>query len=394
MGEFLRKYVSRRLLALSEGETQLAQQRCGSSELAAKAEPRLTIFHQLFYDEWAAGSLIEALARIKVDEKNCFGMIEWKGVREAACRFLPEHTSAVAWKHRSLPHVEQEGLSPMPKDRGGGQGDVAGPLECSLALGIVAAETRERVPVQQASGSLLCIGVDDPSGIPRVQAEHTAKLQRVSNYQLGGPEKLSGAGTPRRALQKNGGIADLGAWMMVTSCITRSWCRHTCTNSMEQNETHRNRKSFSTWTTWVRHLLSEALMTCGAWPQRLHGSTTLGVAVGPRQFIVDQLLDQADVIRAMHERVQLCQDPQTEFAFLRESLGVSRKHILRVHGHTIQQERQAAEIFDEAGQRSLERLSRISRWTVWCKPHSAQAYPELVAGEGETSRLQHTSEHS
>ena len=74
------------------------------------------------------------------------------------------------------------------------------------------------------------------------------------------------------------------------------------------------------------------------------GSITLGVAVGSRQFITDQLLSKAGVIRAMHERVKLCQDPQTEFALLRESLGVSRiNHILRVHGHTILEEQRAAE---------------------------------------------------
>ena len=90
---------------------------------------------------------------------------------------------------------------------------------------------------------------------------------------------------------------------------------------------------------------------------RTSGSITLGVAVGPRQYIADQLLDKADVIRAMHERVQLCQDPQRECALLRESLGVSRiNRILRVHGHTILQEQRAAEIYDEVGQRSLERL--------------------------------------
>ena len=50
-------------------------------------------------------------------------------------------------------------------------------------------------------------------------------------------------------------------------------------------------------------------------------------------------------------------DPQTEFALLRESLGVSRiNHILRMHGHTILQEKRAAEIYNEVGQRSLERL--------------------------------------
>ena len=85
------------------------------------------------------------------------------------------------------------------------------------------------------------------------------------------------------------------------------------------------------------------------------GSITLGVAHGSRQFIADQLLGKADVIRAMHERVQLCQDPQTEFAFIRESLGVSR--INTSCGFTATQScRSAAEIYDEIGQRSLERL--------------------------------------
>ena len=39
----------------------------------------------------------------------------------------------------------------MPKDRGAEQGDVDGPLECSLALGMVAAEARLHVAVQQAA---------------------------------------------------------------------------------------------------------------------------------------------------------------------------------------------------------------------------------------------------
>ena len=87
------------------------------------------------------------------------------------------------------------------------------------------------------------------------------------------------------------------------------------------------------------------------------GSITLGVAVGSRQFIADQLLGKSDVIRATHERGQLCQDPQTEFALLRESLGVSRiNNILRIHCHTILQEQRAVEVYDEIGQRSLERL--------------------------------------
>ena len=128
MEEFLRKCVSRRLLALSEGEiaaltTTMRQLGVGSQGVAEA----LALFHQLLYDEWAAGALREPLARIKVDEKNCFGMIEWKAVTEAASRFLLKHTAAAAWKHRNLSHVEQEKQAPMPKDRGAEQGDVDGP---------------------------------------------------------------------------------------------------------------------------------------------------------------------------------------------------------------------------------------------------------------------------
>ena len=84
-------------------------------------------FHQLIHDEWASGSQNTPLARIKVDEKNCFGMIEWNAVRKAAGHFLPKHVATAGWRHRTLSHVEQEGLPPTPKRRGAEQGDVDGP---------------------------------------------------------------------------------------------------------------------------------------------------------------------------------------------------------------------------------------------------------------------------
>ena len=72
--------------------------------------------------------------------------------------------------------------------------------------------------------------------------------------------------------------------------------------------------------------------------------------------VADQLLAKADLTWAMHERVQLYQNPQTEFSLLRECLGVNRiNHILRVHGYTILQEKEATKIL-EVGHRSLERL--------------------------------------
>ena len=106
----------------------------------------------------------------KVEENNGFGMIEWSAVRKAAAHFLPKHTATAGWMHRKLSHVEQEGLPPMPKDRGAEQGDVVGLLECNLPPGRVAAETRGRVAAQQAAGNLLWIGVDNRSEMQRVQA--------------------------------------------------------------------------------------------------------------------------------------------------------------------------------------------------------------------------------
>ena len=55
--------------------------------------------------------------------------------------FLPKHCSGRMEASGHLSHVEQEGVLPLPKDRGAEQGDVDGSLECSLALGMVAAET-------------------------------------------------------------------------------------------------------------------------------------------------------------------------------------------------------------------------------------------------------------
>ena len=102
----------------------------------------LVTFHQLLYEAWDAGRLPTSLARIKIDEKNCFGSLEWPAIREAIRQALPHHFAAACWKHANVSEVEQPGVQPCPKDRGAEQGDVDGPLECSLTLGPVAASAR------------------------------------------------------------------------------------------------------------------------------------------------------------------------------------------------------------------------------------------------------------
>ena len=63
------------------------------------------------------------------------------------------------------------------------------PLECSLALGMVAAEARGSTAARQAAGTLPGNGVNDTAEKQRLQADHAARLQESANFQLGG-EKL------------------------------------------------------------------------------------------------------------------------------------------------------------------------------------------------------------
>ena len=191
----------------------------------------------------------------------------------------------------------------------------------SLALGMVAAETRRRIAARQAEGSLPWIGVDDPSEEQRLQANHAPRVQETTNFQLDGPEKLTGADDPQHALQKNGGVADL--WYMDDGDIM---CHPILVPSFLQEfdvaiaRVGAERNPVKTEVIYYGNDLDAAppsgeSATCRIWPkpqQSPRGCMTLGVAVGPRQHIADQLLAKADVIRAMHESVQLCQDPRKQ----------------------------------------------------------------------------------
>ena len=217
----------------------------------------------------------------------------------------------------------------MPKDRGAEQGDVDGPLECSLALGMAAAEARGNFAARQAAGTLPWIGVNDRAEVQRLQAEDAARVQESANSLPGGPDLPTGS--HHQTWQTS------GTWTTSTSCATQFLVLPfqqdvdvanarvgAERNPLKTEVIYYVNAAPPEWKTdEVRSMAKISAVTSG--------SITLGVAIGSQQFITDQLLSKADVIRAMRERVQLCQYPLTEFALLRESLGVSRiNHILRV----------------------------------------------------------------
>ena len=78
----------------------------------------LATFHQLLYEAWASGELKQDLARVKIDEKSCFGLLSWDAIRKAAAKHLPRRWSVLCRKHQEVSQVEQQGVPATPKDRG------------------------------------------------------------------------------------------------------------------------------------------------------------------------------------------------------------------------------------------------------------------------------------
>ena len=159
-------------------------------------------------------------------------------------------------------------VEPMPKHRGAQHRDADGPPGCSLASDMVAAQARLHVAGQQA-GVVLWFG-------PRPTSSLVA-------------QKSSQDQTTRDML---------------------------CERVEASAKTQKSSTTFQTWTTLTQIGGSPKFGHRPQSPRRRTATLPWGVAVGSRQCVADHLLATADVIRAMRERVQLCQNPQTEFACL------------------------------------------------------------------------------
>ena len=215
-GEFLRKYVSRRLLALGDGEIAVlmpAMRQLGASPPGGAES--LAIFHQLIFDERLTGSIADPLARVSVDE---IGGLQCER-QQLICS--PNTLQRPGWKHRQLLHVEHDAIEPVPEDRGAEQGDVDEPLQCSLALGPVAAEARLSTTEQQFQGTLPQVGAGLADHIQQLRTDLFAKTEGLRTFSVGGPRP----DTPSRIA---GASQTLGTWTMATSCVTH--CLHCLTS--------------------------------------------------------------------------------------------------------------------------------------------------------------------
>ena len=78
----------------------------------------------------------------------------------------------------------------MKKDRGAELGDVDGPLGCSLALGVMAAEACSTCGGAPSHRSHPVDGAHSDGDVQRLRDEYYIKMQQLRNFQLGGPESL------------------------------------------------------------------------------------------------------------------------------------------------------------------------------------------------------------
>ena len=89
------------------------------------------------------------------------------------------------------------------------QSNVDSSLDCSLALGMVATETRGSFVVRRATGTLPWISVNDPAEEQRPQADHAVRSQSSSNLAV---QKSSLVPTTRSMRCRRAGLTD--RWYM------------------------------------------------------------------------------------------------------------------------------------------------------------------------------------
>eukprot|EP00973_Karenia_brevis_P063383 8810486-Karenia_brevis.AAC.1 len=69
------------------------------------------------------GILEHAVAVVMIDDENCFGTLEFEGIRKAIQADVPGLAPWVAWEQAGPAEVEQDGVEPRVKNRGAEQGN-------------------------------------------------------------------------------------------------------------------------------------------------------------------------------------------------------------------------------------------------------------------------------
>ena len=200
MRELLREHVSRRLLAPSE-EREIAAMTTSMRQIGVGSPggaEALAIFHQLLYNEWMTDALSGSLARIKVDERKVLKDDRMAGSARGGVAVSPQAHGSRSMETSKLVSCRTRRAPATRQCRRIGEQSKETPTALWSAACLWGwRREHDGVAVQQAAGSFTWIGVHDPSEEQRLQADHATRMQVSASFQLGGPEKLTGAHDPQ-----------------------------------------------------------------------------------------------------------------------------------------------------------------------------------------------------
>ena len=140
----------------------------------------LAISHQPIFDDWVSGSLNTPLHESQLmKELLRHGRLEC-GEELGNQPRLPTRCSRRMEASRFLCGTRRG--ETFAKNRGPEQGDVDGPLECSLPLGMVAAEAQLHVAGQQAAGTVPLVGSNDQEERQRLRNKYQSSMLLYQNF--------------------------------------------------------------------------------------------------------------------------------------------------------------------------------------------------------------------
>ena len=259
--------------------------------------------------------------------------------------------------------VEQPGIEDLPKDREAEQGDLDGPMECSITLGGVASQTRRAIREAQSRGELPWSTTE---AVGRIAAERDYS-DRVAHASV-----FSQASPAGRQSGSEDGTIQTCSWHDVQSsgaifCAAPASLPRYCANSIKPTQ----RLGQSGMNSKLKLSCSPVLMKSwsmrrpGVWRRSVtwqlsraaSGGLILGVVTGPMDVPEEHMRQKALVSSSMHEKARVYQDAQTKHVISRQCSGINKvNHIRRVSGEDIFQSGRVLQIFDDVSRCHMDRL--------------------------------------
>ena len=260
------------------------------------------------------------------------------------------------------------------KDRGAEQGDVDGPLECSLTLGGVAAESRRLVHDAQRRGEVPWATPGDEAAAA-ANREFDGRAEQAAAWRALEPSsrrESDSAGAivpdPLHEVQLHGGLLD--EWYLDDGdilCDPRLVVPYLQAFDRVNPQVGGERNILKTEVVYYADVAAmgqhssmwrlDEVRQLATVVMASEPGITLGVATGTAEAVGSQVRKKVQVVRAMQERIAITEDAQTEHVLNRDCLGVGRvNHLLRVHGDKLLRTGGSLDAFDAAAAAEMDRL--------------------------------------